>query len=370
MPQTPGKKVIDISPLLGVFEAQEGEVQQIIGKTGMGKTYEGTRRALNYLRQGYVVYTTWRLNLPEYYDEREHVWPVLRNIILRRKNFFRFDYRENWKFVDLRDFESKAVYIKEGIKEEILPKNIERAKELENQGYELKERGGIIDTEALAIFLATRTDCIFMLDEGQDVFDSGKKSGQIARQSITRTRHMHKTLILISQRAQAVDVNVRANCTFFYLCVKRDSLFFPTRFRVYRTDDVDESNNYPIWVRHNSQGEITWQAPVWHSAWAKKYIYDAYDSWYMRQSMIRSQDLKIEAYELTGSEKMVALADLIIGKKKVKNITTVEEAMVIVKKSPFKSLFRKQNKSINKDKKELSTVLPIDPTKKIKVKVQ
>jgi hypothetical protein len=81
MPQTPGKQIIDISPLLGVFEAQEGEVQQIIGKTGMGKTYEATRRALNYLKQGYVVYTTWKLNLPEYYDEREHIGPLIKNVI-------------------------------------------------------------------------------------------------------------------------------------------------------------------------------------------------------------------------------------------------------------------------------------------------
>jgi ABC-type histidine transport system ATPase subunit len=323
MPKTPGRKIIDVSPLLGVFEAQEGEVQQIIGKTGMGKTYEGTRRALNYLRQGYVVYTSWRLNLPDYYDEREHFWPVFRNLLLRRKNFFRFDYKENWKHVDLTQFESKPTYEKDGIT--------------------VKDSGGIIDTEALAKFLATRTDCIFMLDEGQDVFDSNRKSGQIARQSITRTRHMHKTLILISQRAQAVDVNVRANCTYFYLCEKRTSVIFPTRFRVYRTDDVDESSNYPIWVRHNSQGEVTWKAPIWYSAWAKQYIYDAYDSWYMRQSMIRSQDLKIDAYELNFGEKMLALGDAVLGKKKPKE-------------KPLKM-------AINKDIIELSTVSKLPPAK-------
>ncbi len=369
MPKTPGRQVIDISPLLGVFEAQEGEVQQIIGKTGMGKTYEATRRALNYLQQGYVVYTTWRLNLPDYYDEREHFWPVLRNLILRRKNFFRFNYKENWKYVDLQDFESKAVYEKEGVKEQVLPKSLERIKELEAEGYVLKERGGIIDTEALAIYLATRTDCIFMLDEGQDVFDSNKKSGQIARQSITRTRHMHKTLILISQRAQAVDVNVRANCTYFYMCVKRNTLLFPTRFRVYRTDDVDESSNYPIWVRHNSQGEITWQAPIWHSGFAKKYIYDAYDSWYMRQNMIRSQDIKIDAYELTTSEKFLAMGDAIFGKKEKKE--KVKKVKEVKEKKPFFSFFKRQNKAINKDKIELSTPKKLPPiTRKKKVKVE
>jgi hypothetical protein len=273
-------------------------------------------------------------------------------VILGRKNFFRLDYKENWKFVDLRDYESKSIYAKKYTKktkdkkgvdvytedeyiEEILPKDISTIKNLEEEGYYLKQEGGIIDTELLARFLATRTDCIFMLDEGQDVFDSNKKSGQIARQSITRTRHMHKTLILISQRAQAVDVNVRANCTYFYMCVKRTSLLFPTRFRVFRTDDVNEISNYPIWVRHNSTGEVTWQAPLWHSGFAKQYIYDAYDSWYMRQNMIRSQDIKVDAYELSFGDKMLALGDAIFGKKKPKKNT--------------------KKTVLNKDKIELST---------------
>ena len=274
-----GRRVVDVSPLLSVFEAQEGEVQQIIGKTGMGKTYEATRRAWNYLRQGYIVYTTWKLNLPDYFDERDYFRYRLRNFIFGRKHFYRFNLKENWKHVNLRDFEDEH---------------------------------GIIDTEKLARFLATRTDCIFMLDEGQDVFDSNKKSGQIARQSITRTRHMHKTLILISQRAQAVDVNVRANSTYFYKCEKRNYWFLPTRFRVYRTDEIDESSNYPIWVRHNSVGEVTWKAPLWYSAFASKRIYDLYDSWYMRQEMIRSQDLHIEAYELSFFERFM----LLMGAKK------------------------------------------------------
>lgn len=265
-----GKRVVDIGPLLSIFEAQEGEVQHIIGKTGMGKTYEATRRALLFLYEGYTVYTTWRLNLPDYYDEREHFWPVFRNIILGRKNFFRFDFKHNWHFVDLRKYEVN----------------------------------GIVDTEALAKYLATRTDCIFFMDEGQDVFDSHKKAGAIARQSITRTRHMHKTLIIISQRAQAVDVTARGNVTYFYKCEKRKFWFLPAYFKVYRTEEIDEVSSYPLWTRSNSVGELTWQAPVYYAAFARKRIYEAYDSWYMRQEMIRSQDIKFEAYTLNTFEKI------------------------------------------------------------------
>ncbi len=278
-----GKRIIDLGPVLEQFEAQEGELQHIIGKTGQGKTYEATRRADFYLRQGYVVYTTWKLNLPEYFDERESLGTIILNILLFRKNFFAFNYKKNWHYVNLDD------YVEDGI----------------------------FDTERFSLFLASRTDCIFMLDEGQDVFDSHTRAGKIARQSITRTRHMHKTLIIISQRAQAVDVTARGNVTYFFKCEKSKFLFFPTHFKIYFTDEIDEGNNYPIWVRHDSQGKAIWKAPVWYSAYARKRIYDMYDSWYMRKQMIRSQDLHLDAYKLSFRDKMRALVRVIFAKKKV-----------------------------------------------------
>lgn len=279
-----GKRIIDLTDVLEMFEAQEGEVQHIIGKTGQGKTYEATRRAADFLFSGYTVYTTWRLHLPDYYDEREHQWPIIRNLITFRREFFRFDLKNNWHYVDLRKYEKED---------------------------------GIFDTEAFSRYLASLTDCIFMLDEGQDVFDSHTKAGKIARQTITRTRHMHKTLIVISQRAQAVDVTARGNVTYFYKCEKRYIPFFGYRFRVYRTDDIDESSNYPIWVRHDSTGREVWKAELWHSAFAKKWIYDMYDSWYMRKEQIRSQDIKLEAFTLSPTERVRTLFSAIFRRKKV-----------------------------------------------------
>lgn len=276
-----GKKILDITPIIESFEAQEGEVQQIIGKTGQGKTYEATRRAAIYLYNGYTVYTTWRLNLPEFYDEREHLWPVLRNLFTFRKNFYRFNLKENWKYVDLNDFASE----------------------------------GVFDTEKFSLFLAGLTDCIFMLDEGQDIFDSHQRAGKVARQTITRTRHMKKTLIIISQRAQAVDVTARGNVTFFYKCIRKDFLFFPPYFQVFRTDEIDDSNNHPLWLRHDSQGRVIWQADLWHKGFAKKWIYEMYDSWYMRKQQAKSQEINLEAYELSFVDRFLALIFAILGKK-------------------------------------------------------
>lgn len=276
-----GKRVYDLTGVLDAFDAQEGVVEMIIGKTGMGKTYYATLRALKFLYNGYVVYTTWRLNLPEYYDEREHWWPVIRNFIFRRKDFYRINLRENWKYVDLKSFDDEK---------------------------------GIFDTAKFSEFLATRTDCIFMLDEGQDVFDSHSKTTKLARQSITRTRHMHKTLIVIAQRAQAVDVTARGNVESFYRCEKR-SFFGYNYFRVRRTEDIDDAANYPIWIRHDSQGRIVWRAQVWYSGFASKRVYDAYDSWYMRQEQVKSQDLKIDAYELDSRDRWMVFMGLIFRKK-------------------------------------------------------
>lgn len=275
-----GQQVRDISELVDLFLTPEGEVQQIIGKTGNGKTYEATRRALEYLLQGYVVYTSWELILPPVFDERESAEHLLMRLIFNRKRFYKFDFAKNWHHVD-------------------------------------------IDREDLIEFIATRTDCIFMLDEGQDVFDARGGMNKVARQSITRTRHMRKTLIIISQRAQAVDVTARANVTYFYKCVKTFAWFWPFRtyFKVYRTDEMDDQN-YPIWEERMPDGRM-WKAPVWHSHFASQKVYDAYNSWYLRKGIAKSQEVHFEAYDLTPGEKLSAFLAL-VGKKKTVDKPPIE----------------------------------------------
>lgn len=252
-----GKRVIDIGELVDVFEAQEGEIQHIIGKTGNGKTYEGTRRALEFLKQGYTVYTTWQLVLPDFYDEREDRQKLFWNTLFFRKRFYKFDYKKNWHWLD-------------------------------------------IDRPDLIQFVAGITDAIVFLDEGQDIFDSRERIDKASRKVLTRTRHMRKTLIIISQRAQAVDVTARANVTYYYKCVKTFAWFWPfkTYFKVYRTEEMDQGN-FPIW-----EDLMTgWQAEVWQSHFGKKEVYDSFNSWYLRAGIPKSQEISFEAYDLTTWEK-------------------------------------------------------------------
>lgn len=255
-----GKRVIDIGELVNVFEAQEGEIQHIIGKTGNGKTYEGTRRALEDLKQGKNVYTTWNLILPDYYDEREDWSKLFWRTIFFRKRFYKFDYKKNWKFLD-------------------------------------------IDRPDLIQFVAGITDATVYLDEGQDIFDSRERIDKSSRKILTRTRHMKKTLIIISQRAQAVDVTARANVTFYYKCVKTWAWFWPfaTYFKVYRTEEMD-TTNFPIWEDLSTE----WTAELWKSHFASNDVYSAYNSWYLRAGVPKSQEVYFEAYDLTTWEKLMA----------------------------------------------------------------
>lgn len=272
-----GKRVVDIGQLVDVFEAQEGEIQHIIGKTGNGKTYEGTRRALEFLHNGYTVYTTWQLILPEFYDEREDKQKLFWNTLFFRKRFYKFDYKENWHFLD-------------------------------------------IDRPDLIQFVAGLTDCIVLLDEGQDIFDSRERIDKASRKVLTRTRHMRKTLIIISQRAQAVDVTARANVTFYYKCVKTYAWFWPfkTYFKVYRTEEMDQGN-FPIW-----EDLMTgWQAEVWGSHFASNEVYRSYNSWYLRAGIPKSQEVSFEAYDLTTWEKLIAF----LMKPSKKRIEPDEESM-------------------------------------------
>lgn len=274
MPQKEiGKKVIDISPLVDIFEAQEGTIEHIIGKIGNGKTYEGTRRALEYLRKGYVVYTTWYLNLPEKFDERKDFATLFFNTILFRKRFFVFDYKKNWKHLD-------------------------------------------IDREDIVDFVGSLTDCVVMLDEGQDIFDSyeGRGMSKEKRKTITRTRHLNKTLIIVSQRAQAVAVTARANVSWFYKCVKTRAWFFPFKnyFKVYRTEEMD-NQNFPIW----EEPSTGFRAELWRSHFAKNYIYQAYNSYYLRKGVKKSQTVKFEAYDLNIFDRIYMLLRSILTKKEI-----------------------------------------------------
>lgn len=299
--QNLGKKVRDINKIVDIFQAQEGLIIQIIGKTGNGKTYEATRQAWDLLKKGKVVYTTWHLILPEYYDERSDKWTVFVKLLTFNRQFYRFDFKKNWHYLD-------------------------------------------IDRPDLVEYVANLTDCYVFLDEGQDIFDSyeGRAMSQTKRKSLTRTRHLRKTLVIISQRAQAVAVTARANVTWFYKCVKTWVWYMPWRnfFKVYRTEEMDEQNN-PIWEKPLEN----WKAELYYAGFEDKRIYALYNSWYLREGIMPSQEVNFEAYELTLFEKVKAL----FSKKEVVPLAFTYEQMVQQAREKQEQ-YRLENEILNAEK--------------------
>jgi len=132
------------------------------------------------------------------------------------------------------------------------------------------------------------------------------------RKALTRIRHLNKTLIIVSQRAQAVAVTARANITWFYKCVKTRAWFWPfaNYFKIYRSEEMDQQN-FPIW----DEPSTGFRAELWKSHFGKKYIYNSYNSWYLRQGIKKSQTVRFEAYDLNFFEKVVLILRAIFGKK-------------------------------------------------------
>jgi len=263
-----GKK-INIEPFVDQFLHEDGDIIQLSGKIGNGKTYRATMLAIEYLKQGYSVYTNWEIDFSGIsFDERQGFWHILDHFVWFKKHFYKFDVAKNWHYYDL-----------------------DWGKEMQEQYPECKD---------IVQFVSTRTDCIFFADEGQDLFDSyeGTAMSKARRKSITRTRHLSKTLYVISQRPQAVAVTARANVSYFDKVVLGWMLpFVGKKFKVYRTEEVD-SQNMPVWDM---------ETDLYETYISRKEIYNAYNSWYLRKGIKKSQEMIFEVYELSFKDRWILL---------------------------------------------------------------
>ena len=209
---------------------------------------------------GRVVYTNWHLILDDFVsDQRLSFRHAFWNFLFFRKRFYNIDIKKNWHYYDLDDREA-------------------------------------VDK------ISRLTDCVVYADEGQDIFDSyeGTKMSKKKRKSLTRTRHLNKTLVIISQRPQAIAVTARANVEMFYRTEKVISWPF-VYFRVVGTEEID-SNNMPIFEKgHRVDGYF-----------ASKKIFGAYNSWYLRAGIPKSQDVYFEAFDLSFKERLLLLWSLFV----------------------------------------------------------
>jgi len=182
-----GKEIAGMSGY-DVAAADEGELNQIYGRIGCGKTLLATIKALKLLRRGQVVYTNWEIAW-DGYDERDSRWLLFKGLLGLKKEFYVFP-KDNLKFIK--------------VDEEFIDK------------------------------LGQLSDCTVMLDEGHLVLDSYTKTSMDMdrRNAVLWTRHFDRTIIVISQRPSAIHVTMRANVNRFYKCEKTfDFAFFGHRFQ-------------------------------------------------------------------------------------------------------------------------------------------
>jgi len=230
--------------LLELFPPNEGEINQIYGRIGQGKTALATLMVLQDLAKGRVVYCNWKLKF-EGIDERKQRSSLLIGIFGLKSRYYRFP-KENLRYIDI---------------DEHFLDNFEKL-----------------------------TDCVVYLDEGHVAFDSYvmAKMSLRKRKTVLHTRHFDRTIIIISQRPQAIHTTLRGNVNRFYKCEKLLSFPF-LLFRRSEIQDVDGMNNLPDETKIvHKKLFIGWKS-----------LLNMYDSKYMRQGIEPSQYVHFNAYDLS-----------------------------------------------------------------------
>jgi len=281
-----GKEVLN-SELIGLFQADEGGIESWTGGIGEGKTYGACKRAVDDLLRGKVVYTSWPMILDHFEgDQRKSPFYAFWNFITFKKRFYHFDLKKNWHYIDYEDENTWYIDYKEK------PLDYYSVYLPETKQYRVK-------FDDFVEFITNLTDCTVYLDEGQDIFDSyeGTKMSKKKRKVLTRTRHLRKTLVIISQRYQAIPPTARRNVKTFHKHVKAFTLFGKPYFKVYSTQELDNSE-MPIFDP---------EAKASDRYWAKQEIFNTFNSWYLRGGIPISQDLHFTAYDFSFGQRLLHL---------------------------------------------------------------
>jgi len=269
-----GKKVPD-EEKVDIFPAPEGELNLYYGQIGSGKTYGATADIIEELKQGRLVYATWPIKVDDF-DDRESFWMILFKTLLFRKRFYVIPRAENFHFIDAE----------KGQVDGVATWNPQRPSEY-------------ID------FLNTLNHCSLYLDEAWRVIDSYASTrdfGVEVRSLILVTRHKFRTINLIAQRPNSIQVTARANMNRFYKFVKIATWpwirFARYEFQDMTGESVDETKE-PISVK---------------TYWGSKSIFEAYNS-YFYGDLNRLHDFKFDAWDLSIKDKIIAFFRLFKRKK-------------------------------------------------------
>lgn len=228
--------------LRGYFQAPEGGINLYYGRIGNGKTYNATSDIFALLAMGRVVYCNWHIDF-QGFDERDSLVHVFFKWVGWRRYYFVFP-KDNLHYFSPDELDDPIA------------------------------------------FLSDLTDCDVFIDEGQWIFDSyeGTKFSKAKRRLILHTRHYNRSLNIITQRTQAIQVSARGQVNRFYKCEKRSEwpflIFKRTEYSDMSDNDVDESEASIVSKK---------------TYFARKKIMMAYDTHALRDKDA-SQEVQFRAY--------------------------------------------------------------------------
>lgn len=273
------QEIVNIWELL---PPEEGSIDIYYGRIGGGKTSAGTRNIIAALNSGQIVYSNWKIKW-DGYDERQNWWCLVLGILGLKKHFYYFP-KENFHFWN---------FIKQELDGKPCPEFID--------------------------VLSRLTDCQVHLDEGHIPFDSyeAAKMSERKRSAVFGTRHFDRQLIIYTQRANSIHINLRQNANRFYKCeVNFDWTlpFFKKRFihfLITEFQDTDSSGSVKEdHVFNLKTGEETEEykfAVNQMSYWGSKKHFALFDSKYLRAGAPHSQPNYAKIYWLTWKEKYANL---------------------------------------------------------------
>lgn len=274
---TKEKKEIDILELL---PPDEGEINQIYGRIGSGKTYCATKDIIDDLNRGQVWYVNWKINWKGY-DQRDYWFYKILGILGLKKTYYVFK-KENLHYVDLYDLQNIKV-------------------------------DGISTGKEFIAWLSTITDAKLAFDEGHIAFNSYEKTkiGMERINAVMWARHFDRSYLIISQRPSAIHITLRANVNRFYKCEKVFKFkigkwtllrFKKTEFQ--DTDDNDKPKEDKI-KKLNEETHMLEDTEEYQYAisekryWGRKKIFKMYDTKYRRDGMLPSQVNQVDIIQMS-----------------------------------------------------------------------
>jgi len=227
-----------------VFRAGEGEINLYYGMVRQGKTYGATVDIFEDLRNGFLVYATWPIDVKNF-DDRESLFFSVINFLLIKKRFYKVECAKNFHYINAETGEVDGVKVF----------NPEKPDEYIR-------------------YLNKLNHCKLYIDEAWRVIDSykGSNMGIESRNLILVTGHKYRTVNLIAQRPTSVHVSARGNVNRFYKFKKIINLprLGIVRFKRYEFQEmvgetVDEDEEKVISIK---------------TYWGRRKYFNAYNAYY------------------------------------------------------------------------------------------